>query len=96
MILDRVATLFIFFYKFIYLFIYLWLHWVFIAACGLSLVVASGSYTSLWCAGFSLWWLLLLQSMGSRHTALVVVAQGLSSCGSQALEHRLSSCGTWA
>ena len=25
----------------------------------------------------------------------VVVACGLSSCGSQALKHRLSSCGTW-
>ena len=25
-----------------------------------------------------------------------VVARGLSSCGSQALEHRLNSCGTWA
>ena len=31
-----------FFYKFIYLFR---LHWVFIAACGLSLVVASGGYS---------------------------------------------------
>ena len=35
--------------------------------------------------GFSCWWLLLLQSTGSR-------ACGLSSCGSWALEHRLSSC----
>ena len=26
----------------------------------------------------------------------VVAARGLSSCGSQALEHRLSSCGAWA
>ena len=52
---------------FIYLLIYLWLYWVFVVACGLSLVVASGGYSSLWCAGFSLWWLLLLQSMGSRH-----------------------------
>ena len=26
----------------------------------------------------------------------VVVARGLSSCGSQALEFRLSSCGAWA
>ena len=25
-------------------FIYFWLHWVFAAACGLSLVVASGDY----------------------------------------------------
>ena len=28
--------------------------------------------------------------------ASVVVAHGLSSCGSRALEHRLSSCGAWA
>ena len=44
--------------------------------------------------GFSLRWLLLLpraQALGTW--ASVVVADGLSSCGSQALEHRLSSCG---
>ena len=28
--------------------------------------------------------------------ASVVVARELSSCGSRALEHRLSSCGAWA
>ena len=28
--------------------------------------------------------------------ASVVTACGLSSCVSQALEHRLNSCGTWA
>ena len=28
--------------------------------------------------------------------ASVVVAHGLSSCGTWAIEHRLSSCGTWA
>ena len=59
------------------LFIYFWLHWVFIAACRLSLVVASRGYSSLWCAGFSLWWLLLLRSTYSRHT-------GFSSCGARA------------
>ena len=79
-----------------YLFIYFWLRWVFVAAHGLSLVVASGGYSSLWCVGFSLQWLLLLQSTGSRHVGSVVVAHGLSSCGSRALEHRLSSCGAWA
>ena len=68
----------IFFNKFIYfIFIYFWLHWVFIAVCGLSLVVASGGYSSLWCAGFSLQWLLLLQSTSSRHIVF-------SSCGAQA------------
>ena len=40
------------------LFIYFWLHWVFIAACGLSLVVVSRGF-SLWqCMDFSLRWLL--------------------------------------
>ena len=71
------------FLKFI-LFIYL-----FLAACGLSLVVASGGYSLLWCTGFSLRWLLLLRSTGSRRV-------GFSSCGSRALEHRLSSCGARA
>ena len=34
------------------------------------------------------------RALGAR--ASVVVACGLSSCGLQALERRLSSCGTWA
>ena len=71
------------------LFIYFWLHWVFVAVRGLSLVAESGGSSSLRCAGFSLRWLLLLRSMGSRHA-------GFSSCGSRALEHRLSSCGARA
>ena len=70
--------LFFFFYKFMYLFIfYFWLRWVFVAVHGLSLVVASGGYSLLQCAGFSLRWLLLLRSMGSRHV-------GFSSCGTRA------------
>ena len=68
---------------------FFWLCCVFVAARGLSLVAASGGYSSLWCMGFSLRWLLLLRSTGSRHT-------GFSSCGSRALERRLSSCGAWA
>ena len=56
---------------------YFWLHWVFVPARGLSPVAASGGYASLQCAGFSLRWLLLLRSTGSRHA-------GFSSCGSQA------------
>ena len=52
----------------------------------LSLVAVSGGYSSLRCTGFSLWWLLLLQSMGSRPMGSAVVARGLSSCGSWALE----------
>ena len=57
--------------------LYFCLHWVFVAARGLSLVVVSGDYSLLWCVGFSLQWLLLLQSMGSRHV-------GFSRCGTQA------------
>ena len=65
----------ILFYLFIInLFIYFWLRWVFVAVHGLSLVTVSGGYSLLWCAGFSLWWLLLLRSTGSRRT-------GFSSCG---------------
>ena len=52
------------FLNFINLLIYFWLRWVFVAARGLSLVVASGGYSSLWCAGFSLQWLLLLRRHG--------------------------------
>ena len=48
-----------------------------VAVHGLSLVAVSGGYSSLQCAGFSLQWLLLLQSTGSRHT-------GFSSCGTWA------------
>ena len=60
----------IFFFKFIYLFIFL-------AAYRLSLVAVSGGYSSFRCAGFSLQWLLLLWSVGSRHA-------GFSSCGTWA------------
>ena len=67
----------------IYLF---WLRWVFVAERGLSLVVASGGYSSLRCA---VQWLLLLRSTGSRHV-------GFSSCGARAQERRLSSCGVRA
>ena len=58
-------------------FIYLWLRWVFVAVHVLSLVAVSGSYSLLWCVCFSLRWLLLLWSMGSRHA-------GFSSCDPQA------------
>ena len=60
------------------LFIYYWLRWVVIAVHRLSLVVVSWGYSSLWCMGFSLWWLLLLRSIGSR-------CVGFSSCGIRAL-----------
>ena len=63
---------------------------------GLSLVAASGATLrcnarASHCGGFS--------CCGARALgvqASVAVACGLSSCGSQALERRLSSCGAWA
>ena len=66
-ILNCYCLLFFFLFLFIY-----WLCWVFVAPCGLSLVVASGGYSLLRCAGFSLWWF-LLWSMGSRHVGLVAL-----------------------
>ena len=68
-------------------FIYLWLYWVFIATCGLSLVVMCRliAVASLVCGA---------QALGVW--ASVVAACGLSTCSSGTLEHRLSSCGAWA
>ena len=66
--------LFLFFF---FLIIYFWLSWVFVAVRGLFLVAVSGGYSSSRCSGFSLRWLLLLQSMGSTHT-------GFRSCGAWA------------
>ena len=87
--LNKGLRLLYFFKIYIYKLIYFWLHWVFVAACGLSLVAASWGCSSLRCAGFSLRRLLLLWSTGSRRA-------GFSSCGSWALERRLSTCGARA
>ena len=97
-----------FFLRFI-LFIYLFIYFIgcvgsSIAVCWLSLVAASGGYSSLRCEGFSSQWLLLLWSTGSRHTsfsscgtrASVVVVHGLKSAGSVVVAHGLSysaACG---
>ena len=62
-----------FFNKSIYLFIFGCLGSSLL--CSLSLVVVSRGYSSLWRVGFSLWWLLLLRSKGSRRA-------GFSSCDS--------------
>ena len=75
--------------------IYLWLPWVFVAAHGLSLVAAKGSYSSWGCAGFSLWWLLLLQSMGSRRAGSVVVGHGMWNLPGPGLEPRVPCIGRW-
>ena len=70
----------------IYLFIIInfWLCWVFVSVRGLPLVAASGGHSSLWCAGLSLSWPLLLRSTGSKHAGSVFVAHGPScsvACG---------------
>ena len=66
------------FFLYTFLSIYLWLYWVWLSGL-------------LWlqCMGFSLQWLLSLQSTGSR-------ARAPQEFGSWALEHRLSSCSTGA
>ena len=58
---DDQICFFLFLILFIYLFIYFWQRWVFVAVRRLSLVVASGGYSSLRCAGFSLRWLLVVE-----------------------------------
>ena len=81
------------FFLFINLFIYdFWLRWVFIAACGLSLVAASGGYSSLRCMGFSFRWLLLLWSTDFRRagfSSCSMQAQQLWLAGSRAQAHQL-------
>ena len=61
---------------------------VFTDVLRLSPVALSGGYSSLWCTGFSLQWL-LLWSTGSRRT-------GVRRCSLRALERRFSSCAAWA
>ena len=73
-----------------FFFLNFWLCWVFVAACGLSLVAVSRGYSLLaarglsYCSGFSCY----------RAQALECV--GFCSCSSQALECGLSSCGARA
>ena len=66
-----------------------------LCCCIGSLLVAAGrGCSALRCAGFSRW-LLLVQSTGSRWAGSSSCGR-LSSCGSQALQPGLSSCGTQA
>ena len=86
-------TFFFFFDRYTLLyFIYFWLPWIFIAVCRLSLVVESGGFSLLRGMDFSLQWLLLLWSVGSRGQEL----QPLRHVDSVAVAHRLScfaACG---
>ena len=54
-----------------------WLCWVFVAARGLSLVAASGGYSLLRCAGFSLRGFSCCGARALGVPASVVVARGL-------------------
>ena len=76
-VISHCGVFFFVFNVFILLIYFFWLCWVFTAVHGLSLVAVSRGYSSLRCAGFSLRWLLLLHSKGSRHV-------GFSSCSMQA------------
>ena len=80
----HIHVLFLSFFFFLNLFIFIF------GCIGSSLLHAG--FLQLWRAGTTLCcgvWALGVQ-------ASVVVARGLSRCGSRALEHRLSSCGAWA
>ena len=80
-------------YKWIsFIFYYFWLHWVFVGACGLSLVATSWGFSPLWCAGFSLWWLLLLWRTGCRHMGTAVAVCRLKGTGSAVVVHGLNCC----
>ena len=70
------------------LFIYLRLCWVFVAVCGL--FSSRGAQVSP-CGGF-----LCYGAQAPGVGLSVIEACRLSSCSSQALEHRFSSCGAWA
>ena len=73
---KKLCTLY-FFLNLFNLFIYLFLAALGLRCCRrLSLVAVSEGYSSFWCAGFSLRWLLLFRSTGSRCT-------GFSSCGTR-------------
>ena len=83
------------FYKFIKNLFYLFL---FLAACGLSLVASPIEWGLLFVAMCGLL-IAVASCCGVRALgvqASVVVARGVSSCRSRALERRLSSCGAQA
>ena len=79
------------------LFFIFWLRWVFITACRL---FSSCDKRGLLFVAVHRLLLIVVASLVVEHRlyarASVVVARGHSSCGSRALEHRLSSCGAQA
>ena len=85
-------------YVYILMWTFLWLCWVFLAACGLTLVEVNRGYSLV----VVLRLFIVVASLAmERRWALsaqvsVVVACGLNICGSLAPELGLCSCGTWA
>ena len=77
---------------------YFWLPWVFVAVRAFPQLQRARAPLQLRCLDFSLWWLLLLRSMGSRvcglqqlqHMGSIVVASGLQNTGSVVVELGLS------
>ena len=57
---------------------------------GISLVAVSGGQSLLQCPGLPLWWLLLLQRVGSGTWALVAVVPRLQSTDATAVAHGLN------
>ena len=82
--LIRVCVV-LFSFVLINLFIYVWLHWVFGAVRGLSLVAASGDYSSLQCPGFSLGGFSCCGARALGTWASVVVAHALSSSAARGI-----------
>ena len=88
---------FVLFFNLFILFIYFWLLWVFIAAFVSFLYLRRAGATLRCCAwashcgGFS-----CCRARALRTQASVVAARKLGSCGTRALECRLSSFGSWA
>ena len=93
--MSQITMKFFFFNKFIYLFIFgrigsLLPHTGFLYLWRAGATRCCGAQAS-HCGGFACCG---AQALGAQ--ASVVVARGLSSCGSRALERGLSSCGAWA
>ena len=63
----------------------------FFSSCSEWRLLSSCGVQASYCSGFS-----CCQAQTVGHTGFRVVARGLRSCGFQALEHRLNSCGTGA
>ena len=82
------------FFKDICSFTPFWLCWVFIAVLGFPLAAASGARSLAVEHRLLTVVLLLLRSMGSRHSASVVVVCSFSSCGSRVPELGRLSCGS--